>query len=175
MIATGLMVTLMGWPTFARAQTSPSTEGYFRAVSEHFRVSLEEVRILGEWRLSSDEIPVVLFVAARAGVSPDAVATLRGDGRAWDTVARRFDLGPADFHIQLPDGISAGILSRAYDQFGSRPRSGWDAIRLRDREIIALVNIDFLSARLRVAPERVLEALERFDTFVGAHRALGGP
>lgn len=174
-IAIAVMVTLMGWPTLASAQTSPATEGYFGSVSEHFRVSLEEVRILGEWRLSPDEIPVVLFVASRAGVSPDAVAILRGDGQSWDMVTRRFGLGPVDFHIPLTEVASQGLLARAYQEFDSRPRSGWDTVRLRDQEIIALVNIHFLSVQMRITPERILEVVERTKTFVGAHRDLGGP
>ena len=173
--AIAVTVTLMGWPALVGAQTSQTTEGYFRAVSEHFGVSLEEVRILGEWRLSSDEIPVVLFMAARAGVSPDAIATLRGDGQAWDNVARKFDVESGDFHVALPAGAALGRLARAYQEFASRPRGAWNAIHLRDQEIIALVNIHFLSVLLRVSPERVLEAAESSNTFAAAHRALGGP
>jgi len=173
--AIAVTVTLMAWPALVGAQTSLATEGYFRVVSEHFGVSFEEVRILGEWRLSVDEIPVVLFVAARAGVSPDAVATLRGDGQAWDDVARNFDVGAADFHVALPVDVAPGKLTRAYEEFTSRPRGTWNAIHLRDQEIITLVNIHFLSVRLRVSPARVLEAAERSNTFVAAHRALGGP
>ncbi|GMR13342.1 MAG: hypothetical protein BMS9Abin29_1548 [Gemmatimonadota bacterium] len=174
MIAIAVTVTLVGWPTLAGGQISPATEGYFGAVSEHFHVSLEEVRILGEWRLSPEEIPVVLFVAARAGVSPDAVATLRGDGQSWDAVIRRFGLRPVDLYVPFAEGVSQGILARAYEEFGNRPQSEWDGLRLRDQEIIALVNIQFLAAQMRVPPERVLEALGRTKTFVGAHRDLGG-
>ncbi len=178
-IVISVAAALLGWPTSALAQDSPKAsqarDGYFRAVSEHFRVSLEEVRILGEWRLSTDEIPVVLFVASRTGVSPDAVARRRGDGQAWDGVARSFDLGSASFHVALPSDASLGILARAYEEFASHPRPSWDAIRLRDQEIIALVNIHFLSVLLRVPPEQVLDAAERAGTFVGVQRALGGP
>ncbi len=175
MLAIAVIVTLVGWPTLAGAQTPAATEGYFGSVSDHFRVSLDEVRILGEWRLSPDEIPVVLFVASRAGVSPDVVATLRGNGQSWDDVTRRFGLGPADFHIPFTEDVSQGLLARAYDGFDNRPRSAWDALRLRDQEIIALVNIHFLSVQMRVPPELILEAVERTKTFVGAHRDLGGP
>lgn len=175
MTAIALTVTLVGWPTPVGAQISPATERYFGAVSEHFRVSLEEVRILSEWRLSPDEIAVVIFVAARAGVSSDAVATLRGDGRSWDSVTRRFGLGPVDFHIPFTEDVSQGLLARAYAEFGDRPRNEWDGLRLRDQEIIALVNIRFLAVHMRIPPERILEAVDRTNTFVGAHRDLGGP
>ncbi len=175
MIAIAVTVTLVGWPSLASAQSSPATEGYFGSVSEHFHVSLEEVRILGEWRLSPDEIPVVLFVASRAGVSPDAVAILRGDGQSWDVVTRGFGLGPVDFHIPFTEDVSQGLLARAYEEFDDRPRSTWDTVRLRDQEIVALVNIHFLSVQMRISPERILEVVERTKTFVGAHRDLGGP
>ena len=55
----------------AAAQDRPDPEAaYLRAVAEFFRVPASEMEIMRDWRLPADEIPVVLFLANRAGVSP---------------------------------------------------------------------------------------------------------
>ena len=52
-----------------RGPEAHAVEAYYRTVGAALSVSLEEVRILGEWQLLPEEIAVVLFVARRAGVS----------------------------------------------------------------------------------------------------------
>ena len=81
---------------FVVASTAGAAEGqdtagpYFRAVAEFFGVSAEEVDILREWRLDAQEVPVVLFVAGRSGVSPEALAQLRRSGRGWADLSARY-------------------------------------------------------------------------------------
>ena len=104
-------------------------EAYFRAVGEHFEVPLQEVKILADWGLTSDEVPVALFLARNTGVSSDALIGLRRSGRSWIDVAIRVGLGARAFHISLPAGESLGLLTRAYDQFKSHPVEEWDGIR----------------------------------------------
>ena len=55
-------------------------EVYFRAVGEFFDVPSFELEILRDWSLPPDEIPVILFIAQRAGVLPEALVALRRGG-----------------------------------------------------------------------------------------------
>lgn len=112
----------------------------------------------------------MLHVAARGGISPDAVVALRQGGTPWSTVARRYALDAASFHVRL-DG-DAGPLERVYEQFAARPRAQWGSIQLADADLIALVNLRVFSEVLRTPPERVLAAYERSGSWVGAYRAL---
>ena len=83
-------------------------ETYYCTVSAASSVSLEEVRILGEWQLPPQELAAVLFVARRAGVSPDVIATQRGSGAPWSSIVRRY-------------GVSAGVFrSSSATRRGSR-------------------------------------------------------
>ena len=151
-----------------------SRQAYFRAVADHFGVSMDEVEVLAEWGLEPDEVPVVLFVAARAGVSPDALVGMRRAGRGWSAVARRFGLGSRVFHIVLPKEANLGLLSGAYEKFESNPVRNWDSIELEDAEIVSLVNLKVLSEQVDVPPLRVLRSREEYGSFNAGFMSLFG-
>lgn len=133
-------------------------EAYFGAVAEFFELPRSEVAILGEWRLPADEIPVVLFVARRAGISPEALVALRGSGRGWAELAQRYRVDASHFHVPLPDRANPGRLEAAYRQYRSLPIERWGEVRLEDADIIALVNVRVLAQTLRRAPHEVVAA-----------------
>lgn len=155
---------------------SAATEAYFGAVAEYFVLPRSEVAILSEWRLSAEEIPVVLFLARRAGVSPEAVVALRDAGRGWADLAGRYRLDAAQLHVPLPESAPAGALEGAYQRFRSLPAGRWKEIALTDAEIVGLVNLRLLSETLRRTPQEILAAavsgswVERY-----AHFLAGAP
>lgn len=146
--------------TAVGAQTADETarDAYFKAIAEYFRLPASEVSILSEWRLPPEEIPVVLFLAGRAGVSPEAVVALRTSGRGWAELAKRYRLDAAQFHVPIPGTASTGALEGAYRRFRSLPADRWSEITLEDPDIVGLVNLRLLSETLHIAPERVLAA-----------------
>jgi hypothetical protein len=145
---------------------------YFTAVGGYFGISLQEVTILADWGLTSDEVPVALFLARRAGVSPDALISLRRGGQEWMEVAARFGLGAGAVHLSLPEGEPLGILERAIGEFRTRPAGEWSQVRLNDEEIIALVNLRVLSEQVVVPPLRVLRSREEAGSFAAAYRLI---
>jgi hypothetical protein len=158
----------------AEAQdVDPATrEAYFRAVGEYFDVPVQEVTIISEWELSPDEVPVVFFLARRAGVSPDALIGVRRGGRAWAEVAGRFGLGPRAFHIPLPGDADLGSLSRAYGEFRGRPAGEWAQVRLEDMDIVTLVNLRVLGEQTGTPPVRVLRMSEEAGSFLACYPLL---
>jgi hypothetical protein len=166
------------WGAFAPALSgqvsgSAAAEAYFGAVSEYFMLPRSEVSILGEWRLPAEEIPVVLFVARRAGVSPEAVVALRGAGRGWAELTARYRLDATQFHVPLPESANAGALEDAYRRFRSLPAGRWKEVVLTDADIVGLVNLRVLSETLRRSPQEILAApvqgswIERYAHFLG--------
>lgn len=127
-----------------------------RALANHFAVGLHEVEALSRSGSSPDELPVVLFLARRSGATADAVLALRRSGTAWSDIGKRFGLTAAAFHLPLEHPFSDGALGAAYRRFDRTPVTEWDAIRLSDREILALVNVRVISSTLRVPPQDVL-------------------
>ncbi|HIA74359.1 MAG TPA: hypothetical protein EYN99_07975 [Gemmatimonadetes bacterium] len=162
-------LAVIGGPEPARTQTQASEvirQGYFRAVGEFFAVPSSELEILNEWQLDADEIPVVLFIAERAGVSPEALVALRRSGRNWAELATRYGVNAAVLHVPIPEQSSAGKIAPLYRQYRSIPESGWADIQLEPAEIIALVNVRLLAQTLGISPAEVLAQSEAVDSFV---------
>lgn len=147
-------------------------EAYLRAVGEYFQVPLEEVSILADWDLHADEVPVILYLARQAGVSPDVLVGLRRSGRGWQEVGRRFGVRTLAFHIPLPREADKGPLARAYEEFQARPSREWGEIQLEDADIIALVNLRFLSAQTGVSHIRILQHFQEAGSFVSCYPRL---
>lgn len=147
-------------------------EAYLRTVGEFFRLPLEEVVLIAEGGLPPDEVPVVLFLAQRAGVSPDALVGLRKGGRPWRDVAARYGLGAQIFHLALPEQQPLGFLGRAMDLYRGTPARDWPGLRLEDDEIVGLVNLRVLSQQVQVAPLEVLRCREDAGSFVACYPRL---
>jgi hypothetical protein len=145
---------------------------YFGAVARFFQVTEREVAILGHWDLPPDEIPVVLFVAQRAGISAEALVALRESGRSWSALATTYRIGANTLHVPLRDPRAAGILVPAYERFGRTPEAEWGTLTLSDADIVALVNVRVLAQALGVAPDDVARRTGSTRTFVELYAQL---
>jgi hypothetical protein len=161
-------LALAGDPAVAQ---SPD-DMYLQAVGEYYRVPVVEVRVLASWGRPAAEIPVVLFLAGRGGVSPDAVMALRNAGRSWREIAGRWQVHAGDFHVPLDPAQDAGPLARVYEAYRTQPGTGWPSIELNDDDVVLLVHLKFLAEYLGVAPASVLAALGRAGPGPSALQAL---
>lgn len=155
----------------ASAQSEAHTD-YFRVVATFFNLPANEVAILSDWDLEADEIPVVLFVARRAGVSPEALVALRSAGEDWARLTGQYRVNAPALHVPVRDDVPAGALEGAYQQFRGTPVSGWGDIKLSDSHIIGLVNIRVISQSLGLPAEEVLRETSRGLTYVALHAQL---
>jgi hypothetical protein len=158
----------------AQQAAGAATQAYFGAVAEYFVLPRSEVDILGEWRLPVEEIPVVLFLARRGGVSPEAVVALRRSGQGWVALAQRYRLGTAQFHVPLSESASAGPLEGVYDRFRSLPAARWREIELTDGDIVELVNLRLLTETLRRPSHEILAERARGSWVETYARLIGG-
>jgi hypothetical protein len=94
-------------------QAGGAEAAYLRAVARYFQLPEGEVSILAHWDLPADEIPVVLFVAQRAGVSAEALVALRESGRSWNQLAATYNIGANALHVPIRDPSMAGVLRPA--------------------------------------------------------------
>ncbi len=145
---------------------------YYRGVADHFGLPPSELRVLAEWRLQAEEVPVVLFLARHAGISADALVALKRGGRSWAELAERYDVGPGAFHVPLQASSPPGTLASAYEQFRSTPSGGWDRIRLDDGDVVQLVNLKFVTEYVGAPADRVLQLRQREGSYVAAYGAL---
>lgn len=175
-LARTVALTLLAIPILvpAPAVAQGGDQAYLQAVSEHYHVSLDEVRVLASWGRPAMEIPVVLFLAGQGGVSPDAVMALRNAGRGWSAIAARWQLHAGQFHVAIGPSVDAGPLAGVYEQYRTRPGSAWPSIELSDSDVVALVHLRFLGEYLGLPPARVLSAMARVGPGPAALQALRG-
>lgn len=179
MIRLARAVLLLAMAFFAAAaseaqQQSGTERAYFRAVARYFQVSEGEIAILSNWDLPPDEIPVLLFVARRAGVSAEAVVALRESGRGWTELAARYQIGAPALHVPLHDPASAGRLGSLYETFRETPVEGWGGISLSSEDIVALVNVRVLSQSLGLSPDEIMRRTASTTSFVELYSQLIG-
>lgn len=151
-----LMMLLATSSSVAAQDRAAARADYFSAVASFFNLPPNEVAILSDWEIPAEEIPVVLFMARRAGISPEALVALRDAGQGWSRLAERYRVTASALHVPVRDDAPAGALQAAYDRFRTTPVADWRSIRLSDEEIIALVNVRVISQSLGLPAERVL-------------------
>ncbi len=150
--------------TFLLASAAPITgqessavqADYLSAVARFFSLPSSEVSILSEWEISTDEIPVVLFVARRSGVSPEALVALRQAGRNWSELVARYGVGSSALHVPVPEDADVGALERVYDGYRSTPVARWGNVRLSHDEVVDIVNVRLISQSLGLPAARVI-------------------
>ncbi|MEQ1857694.1 MAG: hypothetical protein ABL963_14670 [Longimicrobiales bacterium] len=162
-----VVLAIVASATSAAAEQSPAERAYYRAVAGFFQVPESEIAILGHGgEVPAEEIPVVLFMARRGGVSSEAVVALRGSGRGWTELAQRFGVGAPALHVPLRDATGAGAMVPLYQKFAATPMEQWSSMRLEGPEIVALVNLRVLSQALGVEPDQVAGRTGTVASFV---------
>lgn len=167
-----LALTALALTAGAAAGQSREEQAYLRSAANHFHVGEGEVGVLSEGGAALEEIPVVLYVATRAGVSAEAILALRRSGRSWSDLMRRYGLHAGQLHLILDVVPTEGALGVAYAAFAERPRNAWSVIALPDDAVVALVNLHFLVEYLELPPDRVAQALAQAGSPVAAYRML---
>lgn len=145
-------------------------DAFLRGAAEYFQISEEEAFVLSRWKLAHEEIPVVLFLAGRGGVSPDVVVAQRRDRTSWVEIGRSLGVGAGDFYVDA--GAQPGRLSDVMVQFSGRPASRWNEISVADVDAVALVNVRFLARHFDRSPSEVVGAWTRLGSFVQVYRSF---
>jgi hypothetical protein len=163
-------------PGRAQAQTAISVGArigdFHIAVSNYYRVPEREVIVIRERKIRDDELPVVLFLAQRASVSPSTIVDLRLRGLSWWDISVRYGIGPEVYYV--PVAVTPGPpYGKAYGHY-KKPRKQWKTIVLSDDDVVNLVHVRFLSEHYRVPPERVIEVRAHQHDFVAVHYEVSG-
>ena len=156
-----------------RGTVASSTEDAYRsAISSHFHVSPDEIRVLEGWGLPLEELPVVLALSGWSEASPDAIVVLRRRGEGWHDLARRLGVSAAAFDLPPAAGTGTPALAATLERI-RHPASGVPGrVRLSDEEVVTLVNVSLLTQSGGHSAERVLRAVERTGSFAAALERL---
>jgi hypothetical protein len=136
------------------------------AVGDYFRVPEREVIHIRERRIPDEEIPAVLFIAARARVAPSVVIDLRLGGRSWMDITLHFKLNPEIYYVPVEGEVKGPPYGKAYGYYKNKSRKDWGKIVLSNPEIVNLVNLRFISEYHRFPPEEVIRLRADGKNFV---------
>jgi hypothetical protein len=144
----------------AEAQTPFSVDAHVGdfhvAVANYYRVPEREVVVIRERRVRDEDLPVVLFIAQHARVTPATIVDLRMRGLSWWDISVRYGVGPQVYYV--PVAVAPGPpYGKAWGHYKKKPRKQWNTIVLADDDIVNLVHVRFISDYYRIPPERVVE------------------
>ena len=118
-------------------------KSFYLAVSNHYNVPEKEIVVVRERHIPDEEVPVVFFLARKAGVAPKVIIDLRLSGKSWMDITLRYGLNAQAYYVPV-DGDPGPPYGHAYGHFKKRAKDKWGEIRLSDDDIINFVNLRFV-------------------------------
>jgi len=115
--------------------------------------------------MPDDDLPVVYFLARRAGVQPAVIIDLRLDGKSWMDISLHYGLTADVFYIDVKEDPGPPY-GKAYGYFKNKPRKEWKNIRLSDSDIVNFVNLGFISSYYGYSPNEVIKMRSNGESFV---------
>jgi len=160
----------LGWDEI---QVAGQIGNFYFAVGDYYRLPQREVVVIHERHIPDPEIPVVLFLAERARVTPRTIVDLRLKGKKWMDIAVQFGMSPEVFYV--PVAIEPGPpYGKAYGHYKNKKRDEWRTIALDDDDVVNFVNLRFLSEYHHRPVEDVVRLRGSGSDFVSIQRQFGG-
>jgi hypothetical protein len=145
---------------------SEGLNGFYMAVSDYNRVPPQEVVTVRQFGIPDEELPVVFFMAGKAGVSRDEIIKLRLKRWGWARIVGHYKIDPAVFYVPVKEKVYGRVYGKAYGYYVNRPQNKWRNIRLSDNDVVNCVNLRFVSEHYGYAPEEVIKMREGGKNFV---------
>ncbi len=136
------------------------------ALAAYYGVTPEEVSVVWETEISSEEIAVVLRVAQLSNTSAVNIGTLRVRGDSWQDIMNIRNVGCGSFYMMVAGNVESGLYTPILAKFDSVPETKWDTIDLTNDEIVNLVNLKFLSSQHDFSAFKIMEMRDAGKTFV---------
>lgn len=155
-LAITLVLSLIAGPASAAVDIGLSIDkdgvkGFYLAIGEHYTVPQKKIEIVRKQNIPDDELSVVFFLARHADCSPDVIVKMRLGGKSWMDIAVRFGFGADLFYVPLKD--PGPPYGKAWGHFKKNKKG--KAIRFTDTEIVAFVNLKFISQHYGHSPDEV--------------------
>jgi len=140
-------------------------KSFYLAVGEHYQVPEKEIVVVKQKNIPNEEMPVVFFLAKRAGTSPEVIIKLRLGGKSWMEITAHFGLSAEIFYVPVKE-VSGPPYGKAYGHFKNRKKNQWREIKLNDVDIVNFVNLKFISEHYGCTPDEVVKMRENGKNFI---------
>jgi len=142
-----------------------------RAVHESLGLPEPLIVQLLEAGTPDDQLPVVGFLARELGRVPEEIARLHREGLSFLDITLRFGKGPELFYVPF-ERDPGPPYGKAWGYYRNKPRSEWNQIRLRDSEVVDLVNLRLARDYYGVSADQVVRLRGAGEDFGAIHREL---
>jgi hypothetical protein len=141
------------------------------AVGDFYKVSEHDVTVARQRQIPNEEIPVVFFLAQRAGVDPTLIIDLRLGGRSWMDITYYYGMG-ADIYYVKSKPASGPPYGKAIGYYKNVPHKEWKYIKLANEDVINLVNLRFISSYYGCPTDKVMKMRSNGKTFVDINKDI---
>jgi hypothetical protein len=130
-------------------------------MGNYFNVSEKQILACTKTHILEEELPVVFFLAQKAGGTPEVIAGDHAGGMSWMKIARHFNLGPRVFYVPVGGKVKNMPYKKIYENYqGNKSR-----IQLSDPDIVNLVNLKFMSNHFGHDPGEIIQMRSKGKTF----------
>lgn len=168
-MAVSMMLYLIAGPATAGVDIGLSIDedgikGFYLAIGEHYTVPQKKIEVVRKQNIPDDELSVVFFLARHADCSPDLIVKMRLGGKSWMDIAIHFGLNADLFYVPLKD--PGPPYGKAWGHYKKNKKGKRKAIRLTDTEIVAFVNLKFISQHYGHSPDEVAKMRSAGKSFI---------
>ena len=146
-------------------------KSFYLAVGEHYKVPEKEIVVVKQKKIPNEEMPVVFFLARRAGTSPETITKLRLGGKSWMEITAHFGLTAEIYYVPVKE-VSGPPYGKAYGHFKNRKKNQWREIKLTDGDIVNFVNLKFMSEHYGCSPDEVVKMREKGKNFIDINTTI---
>lgn len=125
-------------------------DGFTLSIGDYYRVPYQEVVVV-ERSIPRDEMSVVYFLARESHRDARYISDLRLRGNSWWDISLRLGLNPRTLYVVDTDRYHNPPYGKAYGYHKDKKH------RLRDADIVELVNVRFLSDYHRISADEVID------------------
>jgi hypothetical protein len=148
----GIIGTSLGASNFdiGVSGSDQGINGFTFSIGDYYRVPYQEVVVI-ERSIPRDEMSVVYFLARESHRDARYISNLRLRGISWWDISLRLGLNPRTLYVVDTHRYHKPPYGKAYGYNKNKKH------RLRDAEIVELVNVLFLSDYHRISADEVID------------------
>ena len=170
LLALGFAPVALAQVQFGISADDKGVNSFYLSIGDYYKVPQQQVQVCVQRHIPDDEIPVAMFIAQRANVSPRAVIDFRLTGQPWLQVAFHFGLQPDVFYVPVKTSNLGPPYGKAYGYWRNKKfkkhkkhddedenQGQPQAQGLDDHDIVNLVNLKFISAHYGTTPDTIIK------------------